>query len=95
MKKKKKKHSKSKADKAKHGLRRRAKISHFFGIEARVSGGEKEKERKEEEKKKRGKKKRLRRRRNPGMETIRVWNSCLEIWNFGLEIVWITFMEIP
>ena len=59
--------------------------SHFFGIEARASGGEKEKERKEKEKKKR-------RRINPGMETIRGWN-CMEflfgnflcdVWNFGI-----------
>ena len=21
-------------------------------------------------------------------EEIQVWNSCLEVWNFGLEIVW-------
>ena len=53
------KNFKSKKDKAKHGLRRRVKISHFFGIEARVYGGEEKKRKRrrknEEEKKKKEK----------------------------------------
>ena len=62
--------------------------SHFFGIEARASGGEKEKERKEEEKKKKKKKSRYGNYLCMELYGILVWKFGTLVWKlFGL-LVW-------